>query len=123
MDGFAFILMYGTAFMFAKELSVLLFQFERQSSLRKQARDLLMAVSIHIIGQGSCYVVLPIVYVIVSYSRGNLPLFSLCFFSLLIVIMKCLEGYVFSITWKVLMSRYKKLDKLKKDRRKKEAEG
>ena len=57
LQGYAFIIMYGTAFMFIKEGIVLMFQHLKQSYLRKQSYFLMAAAFVHVVGQLTFYIV------------------------------------------------------------------
>jgi len=109
LDGFAYVLMLGTAFMFAKELLVLLFQHRKLSKTREQASDLLAAAVVHVLGQAAFYLVLPATYLFATLSAGHLPLRpSGAVLAALLFVLNVLEAYIFSITLKVMRIKRRK---------------
>jgi len=109
LDGFAYVLMLGTAFMFLKELLVLLFQHRKPSRVREQYRDLCGAAIVHVVGQTVFYLVVPSVYLAASIVRGHLPLApSGGVLLALLVVLNVLEAYIFSITLKVMRIKRKR---------------
>lgn len=115
LDGFAYILMLGTAFMFVKELTVLFFQHRKVSKEGQQYHDLMCAAIVHVVGQAAFYLVLPAVYVGVAMQRGSLGAASGLLVGLLVVL-NVLEAYIFSVTLKVMHAKRKKA-KLTRHRR------
>ena len=59
LDGFAYVLMLGTAFMFAKEALVVAFQHRKLSKTAQQANDLLAAAAVHVLGLLALHRALP----------------------------------------------------------------
>lgn len=105
LDGFAYVLMLGTAFMFLKELLVLFFQHRKSSDEAQQYRDLSAAAIVHVVGQAAFYCLLPAVYLAVSLRRGHLPWGTGGLLIALLVVLNVLEAYIFSVTLKVMTDR------------------
>ena len=118
LQGFAFIIMYGTAFMFVKEGLVLMFQHLKQSYLRKQAHLLLAAAVVHVVGQLAFYLLWPLIYLAAAIGRGRMPwaphgVILVC----IIVLLNLLEGYILYVTVKVMGIKGKKAQAISQKRR------
>ena len=105
LDGFAYLLMLGTAFMFLKELLVLAFQHRKASNVSAQSADLWWAAAVHLLGQATFYLTLPAVYLGFSLSRGRMPWRSGALLITLLLVLNLLEAYIFSVTLKVMLAK------------------
>merc|ERR1712023_372123 len=104
-----FVLMFGTAFMFLKELLVLFFQHRKTSKTREQYHDLLAAALVHIFGQLAFYLILPAVYLGFVLDAAMLPLMPTgTILIALLVVLIVLEVYILSITLKVMRIKWRK---------------
>lgn len=108
LDGFAWVLMLGTAFMFAKELTVLFFQHRKPLQPHKQARDLQMAAVVHVVNQLAFYMVLPTIFLVITTMRGHLRALNVVLLGTLLVVMNILEIYIFKVTFSVMKAKKKK---------------
>ena len=108
LDGFAWVLMLGTAFMFAKELTVLFFQHRKPLQPHKQARDLQAAAVVHVLNQLAFYMVLPTVFLVVAAMRGHLRALNVALLGTLLFVMNILEIYIFKVTFSVMQAKQKK---------------
>lgn len=108
LDGFAWVLMLGTAFMFAKELTVLFFQHRKPLQPHKQAIDLQVAAVVHVLNQLAFYMVLPTVFLVLAAMRGHLRALNVALLGALLVVMNILEIYIFKVTFSVMKAKKKK---------------
>lgn len=108
LDGFAWVLMLGTAFMFAKELTVLFFHHRKPLQPHKQARDLQLAAALHVLNQTAFYMVLPTAFLVLAAMRGHLRALSVALLGALLVVINILEIYIFKVTFVVMSAKKKK---------------
>jgi len=108
LDGYAYVIMVGTAFMFAKELMVLVFQHRKRSAYAQQSTDLLLATAIHLVGQSVFYLAWPTAYVALALAAGRMGAPQGGLLSTLLVALNVLEAYIFSVTFKVMLAKRKK---------------
>ena len=106
MNGVAMIIIYGTAFVGLKELSILVFQHCTAREMAYQFVCLRWACIIHVVNQALFYLVLPVLYIASQVSK--LSTARLVVLSVTIFFLNALELYIGKVTWAVMRSRQRK---------------